>query len=177
MDIYETKLKDSIRYQQHLERIIDNASHDEVIFSPREKGEYKPTELEKKAIEERWEKPIGNPGWERCFHIEEAGLIRGHILLRAKKVRSGLHRVDLQMGLEAMLRGRGMGTKLLEWALHWARTNTHVEWIDLGVFESNAIAVKLYEKFGFKIVGRVEDSFRVYGQPMTDLAMTLRISR
>lgn len=175
MEIHETTIADVERYQDHLERIIDNAVQDGVIFSPREKGEYKPMEAERKAIEERWGKKVGEPGWERCFHLEEGAFIRGHVLLRSKKVRSGLHRLELQMGLEKQLRGKGLGAKLMSWVIEWARKNTQAEWIDLGVFESNVAAVKLYEKSGFKITGRVEDSFRPYGKPMTDLTMALKL--
>jgi GNAT superfamily N-acetyltransferase len=175
MEIRLSKQSDAAKFVEHLERLINSSGTIGIIFSPRESGEFKPTENDRRIFEQRWVRAIGEPGWERCFLCEVDDEILGHILLRAKNVKSSLHRVDLQMGLEPSSRNKGIGKKLLGLAIDWARTNTSVEWIDLGVFESNSIAVRLYEKHGFSVTGKVTDCFRVYGQSMNDLTMTLKL--
>ena len=48
-------------------------------------------------------------------------------------------------------------------------------WIDLGVFEENVPAMRLYTALGFVPTGRVEDRFRVEGASITDVQMSLKL--
>ena len=52
--------------------------------------------------------------------------------------------------------GRGIATALLEKLISWAKEKG-IKKINLDVFENNKIAIKLYEKFGFKLEGCIED--------------------
>ena len=52
--------------------------------------------------------------------------------------------------------GRGVATVLLEKLISWA-TEKGIKKINLDVFENNKRAIKLYEKFGFKLEGCIED--------------------
>jgi ribosomal protein S18 acetylase RimI-like enzyme len=81
----------------------------------------------------------------------------------------------MAMGIERDFRGQGWGGRLLQTALDWARAETTLAWVDLGVFEHNAPARALYRKFGFKEVGRREDLFRVHGVRITDIQMVLEL--
>ena len=47
--------------------------------------------------------------------------------------------------------------------------------MDLGVFESNEAAMRLYARHGFVVTGRAENKYRVYGQSMVDVSMSLRL--
>ena len=52
--------------------------------------------------------------------------------------------------------GRGIATALLEKLISWAKEKG-IKKINLDVFENNERALKLYEKFGFKLEGCIED--------------------
>ena len=52
--------------------------------------------------------------------------------------------------------GRGVATALLEKLISWAKEKG-IKKINLDVFENNKRAIKLYEKFGFKSEGCIED--------------------
>ena len=52
--------------------------------------------------------------------------------------------------------GRGIATTLLEKLISWSK-ETGIKKINLDVFENNERAIKLYEKFGFKLEGCIED--------------------
>jgi RimJ/RimL family protein N-acetyltransferase len=60
---------------------------------------------------------------------------------------------ELGMAIEAPWRGKGIGSRLVEAAIVWARSiGAHK--IALTVFPHNAAAIALYEKFGFVREGR-----------------------
>ena len=52
--------------------------------------------------------------------------------------------------------GRGIATALLEKLISWSKEKG-IKKINLDVFENNERAIKLYEKFGFKLEGCIED--------------------
>ena len=52
--------------------------------------------------------------------------------------------------------GRGIAKALLEKLISWAKEKG-IKKINLDVFENNERAIKLYEKFGFKLEGCIED--------------------
>jgi ribosomal protein S18 acetylase RimI-like enzyme len=71
-------------------------------------------------------------------------------------------------------RGRGVGDALMKAALEEAAK--HVEHVTLTVTESNAVAIRLYERNGFTIVGRMPASIRVDGTDHDELVMHRRVS-
>jgi ribosomal protein S18 acetylase RimI-like enzyme len=56
------------------------------------------------------------------------------------------------MGVHKDFRRRGIGTRLIDEAISRAKEKG-LERIELGVFASNAPAIKLYEKMGFVVEG------------------------
>lgn len=46
-------------------------------------------------------------------------------------------------------RGLGLGTKLMEAAIHWAKSRD-LDYVELGVLSNNIAAKKLYDKLGFE---------------------------
>ncbi|HUO91195.1 MAG TPA: GNAT family N-acetyltransferase [Rhizomicrobium sp.] len=71
-------------------------------------------------------------------------------------------------------RGRGVGDALMKAALEEAAK--HVEHVTLTVTESNAGAIRLYERNGFRVVGRMPASIRVDGKDHDELSMHRRVS-
>ncbi len=117
---------------------------------------------------------VGRPGWMRVWGAFERGALVGHVDLRARHEPSTGHRALLGLGIRAPYRGRGIGRVLIKEALAWARTQP-LAWVDLFVFASNTRAQTLYESFGFSETGRTRDLFRVDGQSIDDVAMTLQL--
>lgn len=70
-------------------------------------------------------------------------------------------------------RGMGIGTKLMEYALRWARAEKGVEKLALGVFSNNQRAFRLYEKFGFKVEGVKKKHYYIAGKPEDEIDMAL----
>ena len=97
----------------------------------------------------------------------------GHCELNGDFVPSMLHRAGLGMGLERPYRRKGLGRTLLQQTIEWATSQTFLDWIDLGVFGTNPGAHALYKQFGFIETGRAEDRFRLDGQKVSDISMTL----
>jgi len=53
-------------------------------------------------------------------------------------------------------RGKGVGSKLLKFALEKACESDGVNFLTLGVLAENTGAFRLYQRFGFEIVGEYE---------------------
>lgn len=67
------------------------------------------------------------------------------------------HSAYIVIGMLSKYRGKGLGTKLFEHLDHWAKLN-NITRLELTVVEENSVAIKLYEKMGFKKEGLKENS-------------------
>ena len=130
-----------------------------------------------KTALKRWSTPLDQRGWRRTWGLFDDSRVVGTLQLTGSDLDSSSHRVDLGMGLLKTHRQQGWGSKLLDTALHWARLQEGIDWIDLGVFEDNPGAKRLYEKFGFVVQGTVPDQFRVDGISITNIAMSLWVTK
>ncbi len=84
---------------------------------------------------------------------------------------------DLTVAVHPDFQGQGVGRRLFE-ALFaaTARLQPKIERIELMAREGNSHAVRLYERLGFRIEGRMEGRVRMPdGTADTDLAMGLRL--
>jgi RimJ/RimL family protein N-acetyltransferase len=70
-------------------------------------------------------------------------------------------------------RGMGVGTKLIAYALGWARAQEGVEKVALGVFSKNMRAFRLYEKFGFEVEGVRTKHYYIEGEQEDEIDMAL----
>ena len=152
---------------------VDGAGHSHAY------SESEPFDFEAGRAREvtRWSTEIEQPGWRRAWGLFDEGELVGHLYLAGGALRSELHRADMGMGIIRSHRRRGGGTLLLEAATEWAREQPSIDWIDLGVFSDNPGAQALYERHGFRIVGRTPDRFRVDGQSLDNISMTLNVVR
>jgi RimJ/RimL family protein N-acetyltransferase len=91
-------------------------------------------------------RPIGNAEWRNINHrnrTAEYGLIIG----------------------EPDVRGRGYGTETTQLMLDYAFTALGLHSVQLTVFGYNLAAQRVYEKAGFKEIGRWRDAVRLAGNP------------
>jgi len=82
------------------------------------------------------------------FVAEDEGRIVGRLSIARDQHPASRHVADLGLMVAMSHRRRGIGTKLLEAALDWAR-HSEVRKLELHVFPHNEAAIKLYEYFGF----------------------------
>ena len=119
---------------------------------------------------------LDQPGWQRWFVAENAaGQIIGHLDLRGDRLSSANHRCTLGIGIEQAYRGQGLGQRLIQQALEFARCHSHLVWMELWVFGHNAPAIALYQRMGFETVGTTEDQFRLDGESIDDIHMVLKL--
>lgn len=127
---------------------------------------------------QRWDRSLDEPQWGRCFLLvePETAFVVGHIELRGGRMQAEMHRAMLGMGIERAFTGIGHGQRLMEAAITWARRKARLSWIDLGVFEHNAPARRLYRRVGFVENGIRKDAFRIdTGIRVTDISMELKL--
>jgi RimJ/RimL family protein N-acetyltransferase len=126
---------------------------------------------------------VSNPQWDAALYRPET--VPDHLILVADlhgKVVGSVnvfpgpcgpkdrHTADLGIHVLFEYRNQGIGTRLLETALTWARARS-IEKITLSVFSTNACAIHLYENLGFQREGTRRKQFRVRGEYVDDILM------
>jgi ribosomal protein S18 acetylase RimI-like enzyme len=155
----------------------ENGRDGDYIFAPvEEEPPINDTDLRRES--EALSREISIPDWQRGWILTDEREIYGElILVHRPPLKTCLHRCMLMMGLERAARQRGWGSKLMEEGIRWAKQQPSLHWVQLFVFESNAPAKALYEKFGFKSGGTTLDKFRVFGASLDDTEMNLRLKK
>ncbi len=128
---------------------------------------------------EGWDRSLREVLWGRTFLLLDTttGEIVGHVELRGGRVLAEMHRATLGMGIERAYTRQGHGRRLISTATEWARDRVGLSWIDLGVFENNEFARKLYQRMGFVEAGVRPDAFRLdAGVVVADVSMALRLN-
>ncbi|NLM05828.1 MAG: GNAT family N-acetyltransferase [Tissierellia bacterium] len=74
------------------------------------------------------------------------------------------HRGGIGMTIKKSHWGQGLGSKLLKCLIDFAKNEAKAEIIALEVRTDNERAIRLYEKFGFKIVGRITGLMKIDGK-------------
>ena len=125
-----------------------------------------------------FELSLSTPGWQRWWVAwsPDRRQILGHVDLKGDHLKTGLHRCELGIGIERDYRGRGLGADLMRVAIEFTQAAEGIDWLDLRVFAHNANARALYVKLGFVEIGTVTDRFRIEGESLDDLIMTLNVS-
>lgn len=112
------------------------------------------------AYVEAWGSKAGDLGFKA---VTDAELIAGVVwsrLLRPPLEGGAYHNSNTpQLGIAVFppYQGRGFGNRLLE--QHLQEASRHFEGISLGVHPENSVAVRLYQKWGFKQFGVGEGGY------------------
>jgi RimJ/RimL family protein N-acetyltransferase len=110
------------------------------------------------------------------FVAEEGGLIVGRLSIARDQHPASHHVADLGLMVARSHRRRGIGTKLLEAALEWARSSD-VRKLELHVFPHNVAAISLYESFGFVQEGYRRGHYRRGNEYVDAILMAYEMSR
>jgi len=170
-------LADIDLYLEHLGRHrAAYGNPDEIIHDPHPR-DYKWDPVEKRRAHiERWSKSLNDVAWGRAWAARDGDKIVGHLSLQHRGIPTNLHRAWLGMSVETQYRRQGIGRALVEAAIRWATSETTLAWIDLGVLAHNQPARRLYGAIGFQETGKTLDAFRVDGQSIDDIQMSLCVS-
>ncbi len=123
------------------------------------------------------DRSLDEPGWQRGWVAVVQGGIVGHVDLKGDGLRAGFHRCELGIGVERAHRGGGLGRRLMETAIEFARGAPTLDWVDLRVFAHNAAGRALYRRLGFVELGTLVDRFRIGSRSVDDVIMTLSVVR
>lgn len=122
--------------------------------------------------------PVGALGWRRAWAAsDDHDAVIGHVDLRSHGEPCTAHRCLLGLGVHRAHRRQGIGHALIRHVVDWATRETALDWIDLSFLAGNATAERLYLRAGFDRVATVADKFRVDGESIDDVLMTLRLRR
>ncbi|MDN3679285.1 GNAT family N-acetyltransferase [Vibrio tapetis subsp. quintayensis] len=155
-------------------QLLDNASDDSPLFQPIAKKHCQVSKQLEDKFRNGFESKIGQPGWRKLWLVKDNDArILGHIDLRHDNGEYSFHRVTLGMGVDSSVRKQGLGRKLVESVIQFCHENTNIDWLDLNVLANNRPAKELYLKCGFQVIGEMSDCYRIDGQPVSEITMTL----
>lgn len=140
-------------------------------FLEMSEGEFKLTEKEEMQFLDDCNKSKNS-----IFLIaEEDGRIIGNLICKGSDREKIKHNVVLGMSVDKNYRNTGIGSRLMEQAIKWAKNTGLVKRIELYVFTTNARAIHLYMKYGFKIEGEKQKALKVNDEYVNEYVMALLI--
>lgn len=162
---------------QYLARhISENGLNGTDLFLPLTRQQSELSDELKSKFEDGLEKEVGENGWRKTWlAMNEENNIVGHADIRSNNQLNARHRVVLGMGVDKNYRRQKIGSNLLVKIIDYCKANPKISWLDLEVISSNTKAKNLYEKMGFRQVGRTEDMFRIANVSYDYICMTLNV--
>lgn len=82
------------------------------------------------------------------------------------------HVGEIGISIDAKYRNVGIGSKLFEYTIDWARKRNYKK-LCLSVFSSNTKAIHLYKKYGFEEEGRRRKQFKIGNEYVDEILMGL----
>lgn len=108
------------------------------------------------------------------FVAEDDGSVVARLSLARDAHPASRHVADLGLMVAAAYRRRGIGTRLLEEAVGWARMSGVLK-LELHVFPWNEPAIALYEAFGFEREGYRKSHYSRDGEYLDAILMAYRV--
>ncbi len=128
----------------------------ETMFLAREPGEFTTTEEREREIITN----VLNSNDMAWFVVEYAGKIVGQCSVGlVRRYRRYWHRAEVAFVLYEEYCNLGIGGKMMQECLAWCRGHD-VSQVELDVVTTNARAIKMYQAFGFEIVGTIPDALK-----------------
>lgn len=164
--IIDLQTRDFSEFAEYLnDHISDNGAEGQPLFQPIARWDCQFSGERAVGFRRALDVVPPAPGWRRAWvALAGRGGIVGHVDLRAHPAPCMVHRCLLGTGVHREWRRSGIGQRLLDAAIEWAKADQQMAWIDLHVIASNGAAVRLYERAGFRETGLVRDCFRVDGR-------------
>lgn len=156
------------------DHLLDNGRDGAALFQPMSRASRGFPPEKAAAFSNGMQLAVGQPGWRRVWVALAGEEITGHVDLRARPEPAARHRCLLGMGVHRNARRGGLGMALVAAATDWARAGG-LEWIDLEVLAGNLPARGLYRKAGFVQTGEIADLFRIDGESLGYVFMSLQL--
>ncbi len=123
------------------------------------------------AAEEDWVR--GFDGVRRALYVAEVdGRVVGSADVRSNPSRKESHARSLGIVVIKHYRGLGVGRALMQGCIEFCRREG-AEKVCLEVFSTNAAAIALYRKLGFRVEGRRRGQFKIRGRYVDEVQMAL----
>lgn len=129
-----------------------------------------PSELSEESVRKTIQSPKGI-----YLVAEKEGILVGHAFLEILDLQNLSHVAQLNIAVHKGHQAQGIGTKLMEKIIEWAKQSITVEKIELNVRASNIRAMALYKKMGFFEEGCLKRHVKARDQYIDDVVMALHI--
>ncbi len=107
---------------------------------------------------------------------ENGGNLVGNIDLTGSRRKKLQHTGMIGMGIHTQWQNQGVGTYLIQNVLDWAGNNDFISLIWLEVYATNQAGIALYQKMGFKEVGRIDAFFHENEKFIDKITMIINLS-
>ena len=87
------------------------------------------------------------------------------------------HRAKIGISVLADYQNKGIGKQLLASMIEYLEHQKQIELVELEVACDNKVAIHLYEKFGFKKIGKLPKFFKLDNDYMDFIMMQLELNR
>lgn len=103
----------------------------------------------------------------------DGGAVVGFLAARGGERRRTRHSVNVGLSVRKDHRNLGVGRRLIEAVLGWARAHEEVSRVELAVIADNTPGVHLYRSLGFEVEGVKRGSYRKDGSLYDEYLMAL----
>jgi GrpB-like predicted nucleotidyltransferase (UPF0157 family)/GNAT superfamily N-acetyltransferase len=103
------------------------------------------------------------------------GKLIGHAFLKSSHLQSLSHIGDLNIAVHLGWQKQGIGTKLIQHIIEWAKKSGVIVKIQLNVRALNSSAISLYKKMGFEEEGRLKNRVKIKDGYIDDIVMGLSL--
>ena len=98
--------------------------------------------------------------------------LAGYLIAKGGSASRNRHSAYLVIGILEEYRSRGIGTRLFEEMLNWAKSQ-ELHRLELTVMSHNEAGINLYKKMGFEVEGKQRDSLLVDGNYVDEYYMSM----
>lgn len=103
------------------------------------------------------------------------GQLVGSVSVRGLTLPRASHRAELGISVLRRCWGQGVGSRLMETAIDFAKNRAGAEILSLQVRADNTRARALYRKYGFREIGRFPGFFKIEGRRVDFVLMNLEL--
>jgi RimJ/RimL family protein N-acetyltransferase len=126
------------------------------------------------AEEEEWIRGFIRDNNSILMVADKANEVIGMLNFRGSPRKRLKHTGEIGIGVAKQYRGMGIGTLLLESLISWAKEHPVIEKLELNVFEKNIAGIRLYQKMGFIVQGKLSKQIKLGEGAYTDLILMAR---
>ena len=134
-------------YEESDAKYIASWCENETVFHMWCADEYSKYPISAQDINEYY-KNKGESQGHKLTAFDENGVV-GHLTVRTVDAKNNVVRLGFVI-INNKLRGKGLGKKMINLALDYAREKMNAKKVTLGVFENNKNAYRCYKSAGFK---------------------------